>query len=378
MPAAEANIAARPRLDWADVAKGACIVLVVLHHATTKQYDALVPAHLTAVADAWNGLTHALKPVRMPLFFVLSGFFAASAAHRPWPAVTRRIASPAYLYVVWLLLLAGFTTWERELPMNRVQDLDELVLDLVLASTGLWFLYALAVYFVLVRLTAGLPAGTVLAAATVLASVASLFPIEEANRVSVLLHLVYFVLGARFPDLVRRAAAGTRAGVLPALTVVFVLASVLLAHAGLPTSLDVVLLSVVGLPWGLLLAVRTSRSPRTAEALSWVGRRTLPVYVLHIPVLGVVHHLGLGPDIGPDAVALPLATVYPLVVTGVVVAGTLAVHAALVRLGLGALFALPGRLAPDRGQTAHHASAKVMGVTPAEVARGREVGSTRE
>lgn len=379
MPAVEANTPARARLDWADVAKGACIVLVVLHHATTKQYDVLVPAHLTAVADAWNSLTHALKPVRMPLFFVLSGFFAASAVHRPWPAVTRRIASSAYLYVVWLVLLAAFTTWERELPMNRVQDLDELVLDLVFASTGLWFLYALAVYFVLVRLTARLPAGAVLAGATALASVASLLPIDEANRVSVLLHLVYFVFGARFPDLVRWGATWTRTGVLPLLTVAFVVASALLAYAGLPSSLEVVLLSVVGLPWGLLLAVRVARAPRTAAALSWVGRRTLPVYVLHIPVLGVVHHLGLGPHLGPEPFALPLATAYPLLVTAVVVAGTLAAHAALVRLGLGALFTLPRRLtAPLEGQTDHHPRAKVMGVTVTEVARGQEAGSTKE
>ncbi len=379
MPAVEANVAARPRLAWADVAKGACIVLVVLHHAVTKQYDALVPGHLTAVADGWLTLTHALKPVRMPLFFLISGFFAASAVHRPWPDLTRRIASSAYLYVVWLLLLAAFTTWERELPMNRVQDLDELALDLVFASTGLWFLYALAVYFVLVRVTVRLPAGAVLAGATALAAMASLLPIDEVNRVSVLLHLVYFVLGARFPHLVRRAATWTRPGVLPALVLAFVLASALRAYAGLPTSLDVLLLSVVGLPAGLLLAVRSARTPRTADALAWIGRRTLPVYVLHIPVLGVVHHLGLGPDIGPDAMAVPLATTYPLVVTAVVVAGTLLVHAASVRLGQGWLFALPDRLIPaGREQTRHQRRAKVSGVTPpSRVASDPEAGSTR-
>ncbi len=380
MPA-EAPVRARVRLPWADVAKGACIVLVVLHHATTKQYDALVPSHLIAVADAWNSLTHAFKPVRMPLFFVLSGFFAASAVDRPWADVTRRIATSVYLYVVWLLLLAAFTTWERELPMNRVQDFDELVLDLVFASTGLWFLYALAVYFVLVRLTAGLPAGAVLAGATALAAVASLLPIEEANRVSVLLHLAYFVLGARFPHLVRRAATWTRAGVLPALTVTLVVSSAAMTYAGLPTSLDVVLLSLIGLPWGVLVAVRVARAPRTAQTLSWIGRRTLPVYVLHIPVLGILHHLGLGPDLGPDALALPLATAYPVVVTALVVAGTLVVHAALLRLGLGALFTLPGAgrrlMAADAGQTPDHRRAKVMGVTVSTVTHGPEVGSTK-
>ena len=95
-------------------------------------------------------------------------------------------------------------------------------------------------------------------------------------------------------------------------------------------------------------------------------------------MLGVVHHLSLGPHLGPEAFALPLAMAYPLVVTVVVFAGTLAAHAALVRLGLGALFTLPGRLiAPRTGQTDHHPRAKVMGVTVTEVARGQEAGSTK-
>ena len=119
------DAAAPTRLGWADIAKGASIVLVVLHHATTKQYDLSVPAHLAPIADVWTTLTHALKPVRMPLFFLVSGFFAAKAVHRPWPSVTRRISTSAYLYVVWLLLLAAFTLWERELPMNRTQNLGD-------------------------------------------------------------------------------------------------------------------------------------------------------------------------------------------------------------------------------------------------------------
>lgn len=335
----DASIGAR--LRWADIAKGASILLVVLHHAITKQYDALVPLELAPVADTWNTLTYALKPVRMPLFFLVSGFFAARAVHRPWASVTRRISTSAYLYVVWLLLLAAFTTWERELPMNRTQSLEELALDLVFASTGLWFLYALVVYFALTKLTAAVPAGLVLLAATGVAVAGALLPIEEANRVSVLLHLVFFVLGARFPDLVRATAGTSRAGALSLLTLGYVVATVLLGSLGLPGGVEVLALSVLGLPAGVLLAVRASRAARTAAALSWIGRRTLPLYVLHIPVLGVLHHLGLSPALGPDPLALPLAVLYPLLVTVLVATGALLVHAILVRVGLGALFRLP-------------------------------------
>lgn len=329
------------RLSWADIAKGASIVLVVLHHATTKQYDLLVPDHLSTIADGWTAVTRALKPVRMPLFFLVSGFFAARSIHRPWPMVTRRIVTSAYLYVVWLLLTAAFTMWERELPMNRVQDLDELGPDLVFASTGLWFLYALVVYFLLTKATAALPAAVVLSGATAVAFAGALSPIEEVNRVSVLLHLVFFVLGARLPDVVGAAASWSRPGVLPVLVLGFVGATALLATSGLPSGIKVLVLSVLGLPAGVLASVRAARAARIAPALSWVGRRTLPVYVLHIPLLGTLHHLGLSPAMGPDALALPLAVLYPILVAVMVTAGSLLAHAALVQAGLGVLFRLP-------------------------------------
>lgn len=338
------------RLGWADIAKGASMTLVVLHHATTKQYDLLVPAHLAAIADGWTALTHALKPVRMPLFFLVSGFFAAASIHRPWPMVARRIATSAYLYVVWLLLMAAFTLWERELPMNRVRDLHELGLDLIFASTGLWFLYALVVYFVLTKATAGWSAALALSAATAVAVAGALVPIEEVNRVSVLLHLVFFMVGARLPEVVRAATSWSRPGALAALTLGFVGATVLLATLGLPSGVKVLVLSLLGLPAGVLLSVRAARATRTASALSWVGRRTLPVYVLHIPVLGALHHLGLSPAMGPEAMALPLAVLYPLLVTALVMVGSLMAHAALIRVGLGALFRLPRSRSSMTGQ----------------------------
>lgn len=343
------------RVSWADIAKGASIVLVVLHHATTKQYDLLVPAHLTTIADTWTTITRALRPVRMPLFFLVSGFFAARSIHRPWPMVARRIATSAYLYVVWLLLTAAFTMWERELSMNRVQDLEELGLDLLFASTGLWFLYALVVYFVLTKATVALPAAPVLFAATALAVAGALSPIEEVNRVSVLLHLVFFMMGARLPGMVRAAASLSCPGILTALLLGFVSATALLATLGLPSGVKVLVLSVLGLPAGVLLSVRAARSARTASALSWVGRRTLPVYVLHIPLLGALHHLGLSPAMGLDALALPLAVLYPLLVTVLVTAGSLLAHAALVQVGLGVLFRLPRIPRPmSRSMTSAH------------------------
>jgi hypothetical protein len=69
------------RLAWVDVAKGASIVLVVLLHVTNKHLVRLDDASLL-VRDGWAEVGQWLRPVRMPLFFLLSGLWAAPALDR--------------------------------------------------------------------------------------------------------------------------------------------------------------------------------------------------------------------------------------------------------------------------------------------------------
>lgn len=366
-----AHTGSRPRLVWPDVAKGACILLVVLHHVVTKHYDLVVPAQLAWAAFGWETVSHALKPVRMPLFFVVSGFFAASSLTRPWPRVARRAWSPAYLYVVWLTVMFGVFAVETELPMNRTRTLEEYALDLVIASTGLWFLYALAAYLLVARLTVRLPAPVVVAAAAALALATSAMPIEEANRVSVLTHLVYFLLGARCRPLVLGVAGWRAPGLVPGLTLLFLLATVALRHAGLPRGVDLLVLSAVGVPWGIQLAVQATRLQRTSAALAWLGRRTLPVYVLHVAVLGVVHHLHPGyPEATPDTLVV---LVHPLVVSAVVVAVSLGLHALLVRGGLAVLFE-----APFGSGSGHLRAQDPLAQRPVDASRHDELEGARE
>jgi uncharacterized membrane protein YcfT len=326
---------ARSRLPWADVAKGSCILLVVLHHVVTKHAVLAFPAG--PVLDGWLWVSMALKPVRMPLFFVISGFFAASAVRRPWSLARRRVTSPLYLYVVWLLLLGGIFAVERTLPMNRTQDLGELLADLVLPSTGLWFLHALAVYFLAARWLVRFPRHLVLLGATGFAAVAAALPIEEVNRSAALVHFVYFAVGALYPDAVRRVTEPRPGAWLPELTAVYLLAVLTLAGTGLPADVQALALGPLGVLWGLRVAMATSSRGRPSAALGWLGRRTLPVYVLHVPVLAAVHHLLARLGVAPAGV------VAPLLVTAVVTAGSLLVHAVLLRAGLGVLFAPPRR-----------------------------------
>ncbi|MFC4783219.1 acyltransferase family protein [Nocardioides sp. MAHUQ-72] len=330
------------RLLWPDLAKGVCILLVVLHHVITKHYAAWVPDDLGRLGSAWLGATYALRPVRMPLFFVISGMFAARAVHRPWRQAARRAAGPYYLYVVWLLLLAVAFSVERTLPMNRTQDLGELLADLVLASTGLWFLYALSAYFVLARLLAPVPSRWLLPVAAAGSMAAHALPLDEVNRVSVLAHFFWFLVGTRCVAALRGLAALEHRALLPALVVGYAVVAGVLAALRAPQAADV-LLGLLGVPAAVLAAARIATRPPVAGPLARLGRRTLPVYVLHVPVLAVAHHLVEPPPVGLRGAGALVVAGYPLLLTAAVVATCLAAHALMVRSGLGALFELPRR-----------------------------------
>lgn len=343
-PAPTAPTASSPpasRLVWADVAKGLCIVLVVLHHATSKHYGILVPEDLRVLRDAWLGLSEALKPLRMPLFFFLSGVFASSALNRPWTLIVRRrVAAPYYLYAVWLTLHAVVFSFAVALPMNRTWTPGELVADLAYASTGVWYLYALAVYFLLAKLLRPVDRRLVLGVAAVLSAACSALPIEEVNRVSVLQHFVFFVAGIYRPRLGHRLAELDRPALLPLLTLSYAAGGGVLWWVGAPRSVTTLLLSVVAIPLGIRLAVRATEMPRLSGILARLGRRTLPVYVLHMPLMALLHHL-LTTALGEGELPGVAFVIYPVVAATLLTGGCLVVHSALDRVGAGFLFRLP-------------------------------------
>ena len=380
------------RLVWPDLAKGASILLVVLHHVIVKDYDLFVSGVLTPVADLWHALTYALKPVRMPLFFAVSGFFAAAAVTRSWGSSWRRIVAGYYLYVVWLGVYIVLYSLERDIPANRVVSVADFFGELLWAASSLWFLYALAVYFVVAKALARLPPAAVVGAAAALSMSASWFGIEENNRFAVLVHLVYFLVGAYYPQALRRVAdLRLRHAALLGLALLYVGAAVVVFHSGLPWSLTTLGASMVGIPLGIVLAVRLVGT-RVGSGLAWVGRRTLQVYVLHLVVLVALIQLPVAVE-GRGVGSILVVLLYPIAMTAAVTAACFALHRVLVTVGLGWLFALPvaldqrlgatGASAADAptGQPATDAGARVpsdarSGISVYERCRGLSIAAT--
>jgi uncharacterized membrane protein YcfT len=332
---------AASRLAWADLAKGVCIVLVVLWHVTVKDYATLDWATPYVIESVWVRLSVALQPIRMPLFFLLSGFFAATSLHRAWPRVARpRILRPYYLYVVWLVIQTAFFAIGPYLPLYRAEDLGDLASDLVFGTGDLWYLYALVAYFLVARSLAPWSPVVPMVFAMLLALATGVGWVHLPDNGDPLLrNLVFFVFGCCLPGIVSAVAAAASVRRMLVLGAAYGAAGVI--GIGLHVGLVEPMVSPLGVAFGITAAVIGARSRLIVDPLTWIGRRTLSIYVLHLPVLAITHWVALRFSAHAWWQQPALSLVYPLLITGWLIAACLAIEALLVRAGGWWLFQLP-------------------------------------
>ena len=161
-----------------------------------------------------------------------------------------------------------------------------------------------------------------------------------------LANFLFFVIGARAPQTVQ--ALVSRSTIRLTSGVALVYAAALAAAVKQDADRAIVVSTVLGL-LGAGLAVLAfvqfaEVAPRIAQQLSRLGRHTLPIYVLHMPLLGLLDLLADRVPLDVDAPgALPFVVVYPLLATGLLTVLCLGLHRLLLRCGLQSLFTLPTR-----------------------------------
>jgi len=146
------------RVGWVDVAKGVCIVFVVMLHSTLGVERAM------GTQGFMHGLTEFAKPFRMPDFFLLSGVFLALTIERPWRLyLDRKVVHFFYFYVLWLSIqfalkapgMASETSWGAVL--------QHYLMSYVEPFGTLWFIYILPLFFLVTRALRTLPRAWVFA-----------------------------------------------------------------------------------------------------------------------------------------------------------------------------------------------------------------------
>ncbi|HKY02572.1 MAG TPA: acyltransferase family protein, partial [Burkholderiales bacterium] len=152
------------RVDWIDFGKGFSIIMVVLHHAMAEEPNTPFSSASLQTLDEYFIF------LRMPLFFLMAGIFAAKSLREPWPDfIDKKLLNFFYLFVVWALVLYALTIaipyYGWGLPTKRLNAIFNLFTT---PPVTLWFIYALMWMFLITRLLKWIPLWLLTLAAFVL------------------------------------------------------------------------------------------------------------------------------------------------------------------------------------------------------------------
>lgn len=272
---------ARARVEWVDAAKGIAIFMVALAHSV--QWTTLTEL----APDIWNRINLLFIVFRMPLFFLASGLFAGAIIARSWRELWRsRLSLLVWALLLWTVIRFGFFSLIPNPAGFDETNLVDLLLAPVRPSNGLWFLYALAVFFAVTKLMRARVDWRLQLAGAGLLSVWFFARADTGNIAwnGICRYFVFFLIGCFLRD--RIVAFVERRG-LPTAVLFgssFVASAVVLIS--LQTRVPFITgalagVSLLAIGAGLVLA-RVLVRFRWMSWLSYLGRNTLPVYVLHV------------------------------------------------------------------------------------------------
>ena len=326
------------RALWPDVARGATVLLVVAMHL---MYLQLVPLLQGTPATTWHKpIVDWTTPLRMPLFFVVSGYLSARMLQRSWRAgISGRVAPRAYLYVVWLaitaLTLLGFASWDGE----GYDAWGYFVSELWQPTGVLWYIWALAAFFLVAKATQRLPDWFVVAAAALAAIGVEL--VDVGSWKSIVAGFLPFVVGARAPQAIR--ALTERSDWRHGLAVLALAVGMVALRRELPLpAISQLVMSAVCVAAVLMLLPRIAHW-RVLRPIRHVGRNTLVIFALHpLLIIAANRFLRETPEALHAIAATPwLAFLLPIVELLLVVVISLGLERALRRIGLRHVFEMP-------------------------------------
>ena len=141
------------RVDWVDLAKGICIILVVMMHTTLGLEKA------TGHSGWMHAVVEFARPFRMPDFFLISGLFLAATIDRPWRLYfDRKVVHFFYFYFLWVAIQFAVKAPFMMADGQSVGAIIRSLLFTIIQPFGtLWFIYLLPVFFIVTRLFRAFP-----------------------------------------------------------------------------------------------------------------------------------------------------------------------------------------------------------------------------
>lgn len=269
----------KQRLVWADIVRGAAILLVILHHTESQ-----IRSNLGDYPSALIVLNDVFAPYRMSLLMFLSGMLLArSLSKSPGVYLRGKVARIGWPYLVWsALMMAALAVSERGVT------LDELLAVFYDPPTYLWYLAYLMVFYVVALLIPSARTRAVLAPVALIA--AAVIPDDKWSRMLFLFG--FFLLGdfcSRHWDKIWNSLSRP----VPLLLLTALATSAAVASASgirvnyVPAWSVCIAAIVVPAAWA------SGRLTQTwiGRKLAIVGRHSIVFYASHFLVLMVAFHL---------------------------------------------------------------------------------------
>ncbi|PWJ48640.1 Uncharacterized membrane protein YcfT [Quadrisphaera granulorum] len=276
--------------DWVDVAKGVAIIMVIFYHCSLF----LSSANIT-VPGAFR-LKAALELVPMPVFLAIAGIFHARVLQ--WSLKDtwrRRLLGYAYLYLLWCVLRFAFYLVVPNVRSDGAGAQASrpifLALSPVWPTSSYWFIWALFLLtLVLWLVRRGRPWLVVTIAALVsVASSSNLVVTGNVGWDRTAEYAVFFLAGAFYSKRLTQAVTAAR----PVVPLVSVALLLLVAGAGafVPGARGVPGLALVGQVAAIVATATASKYVVRLRPLSWLsylGARSLPLYLIHVFVIAII------------------------------------------------------------------------------------------
>lgn len=271
----------------------------------------------------WGVVSDALSPIRMPLFFLISGFLSEKFLHRPLRDNFQRTFGMLLLSVLW----TGIFLLRLLLPAARdgfAPPSAQNVIAALLLPTSFWYIWALPAAH-LCAWTLWQPFGQRSRLIILPLVVISFFgpaierhtiglipePLDALKAGSIALNAMWYFVGLHFKTswatLIQRASirrlwfSGLTYVIAVAIALYTSAEAIMTAH----TPLAVIGLVFAANGFGLMRF-----SSPFARLMTWIGRRTLPVYVLHLfgvaGLSGAIKLSGLDAPISANALIIDL------------------------------------------------------------------------
>jgi len=328
------------RAGWIDLTKGFAILFVVMHHAGT--YDrAIFSLGSNGVDHFWVGAELLLYHMRLPLFFFVSGMLASGHYSRrstgPTLDSARRVGRT---YVVWAIILSFLAP---DWPLDHVRLMPDWhrLPAILWGGSVAWYLWAMLLSFGFAWGTRRLPSAVAVGLAVLVGAVLPELIAEAGSAFrSFARCLPLYVLGMRFPGVGSWIAGQCGVRRISAVVLAYLIAASLSGAWSIP----MVLMDIFGIVVGLALVGATSRHAMGQLGwIAWMGRRTLPVYLIHFPVIAVLGcaAIRLLPQLPPQH---PMSFLFVPVISILAIGASIAVHRIIVSVGGGWLFAPPSPL----------------------------------